>query len=129
MLFFSKLYKITLISISVFSVLAFSSCYKEGSGGKSSVNGNVSHHGHLVANAIVYIKYDAVEFPGTDVSKYNASVTANANGHYEFKDLRKGVYYLFAVGFDNSIMETVTGGTGIKLKYNKATSSDIPVVE
>ncbi|MDO9186308.1 MAG: hypothetical protein Q7W13_09880 [Bacteroidia bacterium] len=129
MRFFFKFYKITLISISVFSVFAFSSCYKEGSGGKSGVNGNVSHHGHLVANAIVYIKYDAVEFPGADVSKYNASVTADANGHYEFKDLRKGVYYLYAVGYDNSIMETVTGGTGIKLKYNKATSSDIPVLE
>lgn len=129
MRFFFKIYKITLISISVFSVFAFSSCYKEGIGGKSGVNGNVSHHGHLVANAIVYIKYDAVEFPGADVSKYNASVTADANGHYEFKDLRKGVYYLYAVGYDNSIMETVTGGTGIKLKYNKTTSSDIPVLE
>lgn len=129
MLFFLKFYKTALISISVFSVFAFGSCYKEGNGGKSGVNGNVSHHGHLVANAIVYIKYDAVEFPGADVSKYNASVTADANGHYEFKDLRKGVYYLYAVGYDNSIMETVTGGTGIKLKYNKATSSDIPVLE
>lgn len=129
MRFFLEFYKITLVNISIISVLVLSSCYKEGSGGKSSVNGYVSHHGHMVANAIVYIKYDAVEFPGADVSKYNASVTADANGHYEFKDLRKGGYYLYGTGYDNSIMETVSGGTGIKLKYNKASTTDIPVTE
>lgn len=129
MRFFSKFYKITLFSISVISLFAFSSCYKEGSGGKSIVNGYVSHHSHRVANAIVYIKYDAVEFPGTDISKYDASVSADASAHYELKDLRKGDYYLYAVGYDNAIMETVTGGIGIQLKYNKTTSSDIPVME
>lgn len=126
---FSKIYKITLISISVISMLAFSACYKEGRGGKSIVNGYVSHHGHKVGNSTVYIKYDAVEFPGTDVSKYNASVTADANGRYEFKDLRKGVYYLYGVGYDNAIQEIVSGGTGVKLKYNKAATTDIPVTE
>lgn len=129
MRFFLKFYKISLISISVFSLVTFNSCYKEGIGGKSSINGFVSHHSHHVPNAIVYIKYGAVEFPGTDISKYDASVTADGSAHYEIKDLRKGEYYLYAVGYDNSIMETVSGGTGIKLKYNKATSSDIPVVE
>lgn len=129
MRFFSKFYKIALISILVISLFVFSSCYKEGNGGKSIVNGYVSHHSHRVPTATVYIKYDAVEFPGNDVSKYDASVTADATAHFEFKDLRKGDYYLYAVGYDNSIMETVSGGTGIKLKYNKATSTDIPVTE
>lgn len=126
---FSKFYKIALISISVFSLFAFSSCYKEGNGGKSSVNGYVSHHSHRVAGATVYIKYGVVEFPGNDVSKYDASVTADANAHYEFKDLRKGEYYLYGIGYDNSIMETVAGGIGTKLKYNKATTTDVPVTE
>lgn len=117
------------IGFSIISLLAISSCYKEGNGGKSSVNGYVAHHSHPIPNAIVYIKYGAVEFPGTDVAKYNASVTADGSAHYEIKDLRKGDYYLYAVGYDNSIMETVTGGIGVKLKYNKVTSADIPVTE
>ncbi len=110
-------------------MFAFSSCYKEGNGGKSIVNGYVSHHSHKIPGATVYIKYGAVEFPGTDVSKYDASVTADAAAHYEIKDLRKGEYYLYGVGYDNSIMEIVSGGIGIKLKYNKVTTTDIPVTE
>ncbi|MES2139577.1 MAG: hypothetical protein V4511_07695 [Bacteroidota bacterium] len=126
---FSKFYKIAFISISVISILSFSACYKEGNGGKSIVNGYVSHHSHRIPGSTVYIKYGAVEFPGTDVSKYDASVTADATAHYEFKDLRKGEYYLYGVGYDNAIQEIVSGGTGVKLKYNKATTSDIPVTE
>ena len=129
MKFFLDFYKITLVSISLISLVALSACYKEGNGGKSVVNGFVSHHSHRVPNAIVYIKYGAIEFPGTDVSKYDASITADANAHYEFKDLRKGDYYLYGVGYDNAIMENVSGGIGIKLKYNKTTTSDIPVTE
>jgi hypothetical protein len=106
-----------------------SSCHKEGSGGKSSVSGAVMHHTMLIPNAVVYIKYGATNFPGSDVSLYDASVSSDANAHYEFKDLRKGDYYLYAVGYDNMIMETVSGGIGIQLQYNKETSTDIPVTE
>ncbi|MCE9537856.1 MAG: hypothetical protein K8R85_01380 [Bacteroidetes bacterium] len=122
-------FKIIFVNISITSVLILSSCHKEGNGGKSSVNGYVSHHGHKIGNSIVYIKYGAVEFPGADVTKYEASVTADVDGRYEFKNLRKGLYFLYAVGYDNLIMETVTGGTGVKLKYNKAETTDIPVIE
>ena len=106
-----------------------SGCYKEGLGGKSTVNGYVSHHSHHIPNAIVYIKYDATEFPGTDVSKYDASITADANAYYEFNELRKGDYYIYAVGYDKTILANVIGGVGVKLKYNKTTISNVPVTE
>lgn len=111
------------------TAVLITSCRKEGTGGKSSVSGQVKHHSNPIPNAVVYIKYGATEFPGTDVSKYDNSVTADANANYNFKDLRKGDYYLYGVGYDNTIMEIVTGGVAVKLKYNKETSSDVPVTE
>jgi hypothetical protein len=123
---FSKtIFTILITSLS----FTFFSCGKEGPGGKSSVSGTVVHHDITIPNSVVYIKYDAKEFPGTDVSKYDASITTDANAHYEFKDLRKGDYYLYGVGFDNTISEEVRGGIGIKLKYNKESSTDVPVTE
>lgn len=110
-------------------LITLGACTKEGPGGKSSVSGNVLHHDLIIPNSVVYIKYNATEFPGPDVSVYNASVTADANGHYEFKDLRKGDYYLYGVGYDNAIFEQVTGGISIKLKYNKELKTDVPVTE
>ncbi|MES2592693.1 MAG: hypothetical protein V4608_12480 [Bacteroidota bacterium] len=121
-----NLFNITLLC---FCILVFSSCTKEGPGGKSAVNGYVSHHNHKIANAVVYIKYDATEFPGADVSVYDASVTADATGYYLIKDLEKGNYYLYGAGYDNAILENVVGGIGVKLKRNKTTTTDIPVTE
>ena len=120
-----------LISFFVFLFILIMSpaCRKEGTGGKSSVSGNVKHHSKLIPNTIVYIKYEATEFPGTNTSVYDASVTADANAHFEFRDLRKGDYFLYGVGYDNTIFETVTGGIGVNLKYNKETTVDVPVTE
>jgi hypothetical protein len=106
-----------------------SSCTKEGTGGSSTVNGTVLHHSDPIPNCVVYIKYDAKEFPGTNTSLYDASVTADINAHYEFKGLRDGDYYLYGVGYDDGIAETVTGGIGVHLTYNKTTTTNIPVTE
>lgn len=111
------------------SVLTFTACKKEGTGGKSSVSGTVKHHAIVIPNAVVYIKYGATEFPGADVSVYDASVVANASAQYEFKELQKGDYYIYGVGFDSSQMQTVTGGIGIFLKKNEAKKTDVPVTE
>jgi hypothetical protein len=126
---FSNLNKILIASIYLIAATTFFSCKKEGTGGKSTVSGTVKHHSNPIPNAIVYIKYGATEFPGVDLSVYDNHVTADANAHYEFKDLRKGDYYLYGVGYDANIFETVKGGVGIKLKYNNNISSDIPVTE
>ncbi len=118
-------FSILLIIIS----LSLSSCKKEGPGGKSSVSGNVKHHQELIPNAIVYIKYGATEFPGGDVSLYDDKVTSDTNAHFEFKELQKGDYYLYGVGYDFTGSYTVTGGVGITLKRNKSSEIDIPVTE
>ena len=106
-----------------------SACHKEGIGGKSTIGGTVNHHSKPIPNSVVYIKYGATDFPGTDITTYDNHTTADANAHYQFDDLRMGNYYLYGVGWDNSISSTVTGGVGIKIKYNKSYTQDVPVTE
>ncbi|MGZ4048321.1 MAG: hypothetical protein ACXVPU_13370 [Bacteroidia bacterium] len=124
-----KYSKIVFLLFSVTTLLIFTACHKPGVGGHSSVSGNVMHHTKLIPNAIVYIKYGAKEFPGTDVSKYDDHMTSDTNAHYEFKNLYKGDYFLYGVGYDNAIMLPVTGGIGITLKSNKSSTTDVPVTE
>jgi hypothetical protein len=105
------------------------SCKKEGLGGKSSVSGTVKHHTLAIPHSVVYIKYGATEFPGTNVGIYDASATTDASAHYGFSGLQKGDYYLYAVGFDSTISQSVSGGIGVKLKKSEAKESDVPVTE
>ena len=124
-----NLKKVTLICFVSILFLSFNACHKEGTGGKSTVNGTVKHHDKLIPYTIVYIKYGNTDFPGSTISNYDASVTTDADAHYEFKNLRRGDYYLYGVGYDNTAFEQVTGGIHVKLKYNKSTKTDIPVTE
>lgn len=121
----NSIYFSFLVVISLFAV----SCKKEGTGGKSSISGVVEHHGAAIPNSVVYIKYGATDFPGTAVSAYDAQVTADASGNYKFDGLRKGDYYLYGIGYDNSIVAPVTGGVGVKIRYNEDKSIDVPVTE
>jgi hypothetical protein len=121
-----------IIHISFLFLLVFSiSCKKNKLGGKSKVKGIVAHHGKPIADAIVYIKFNAVDFPGEDVSVYDASVTANQNGYYEINNFYKGDYFLYAVGIDPAVAapSIVKGGIPVKLKSKEEKDIDIPVSE
>ncbi len=110
----------------------FSSCKKEGTGGKARIYGVVAHHSVPIAHAKVYIKYGAIESPGTNVSVYNDEVKCDAQGNYVFSNLVTGKYYLFAVGTDvntNGVSEQVTGGLGVALSRKDNRELDIPVTE
>ena len=106
-------------------------CTKAGAGGKAIINGHVKHHEISIPGSIVYLKYGAVEFPGSDVSTYDENTLASSgDGHYEFKELKKGNYYIYGVGFDSTISAGVVGGVPVKIK-NKTESIEInvPVAE
>lgn len=108
-------------------ILSFFSCTKEGTGGKASVSGTVKHHANIIPGAVVYIKYSASEFPGNNVSSYDASVATSSDSKFEFKDLKKGDYYLFATGVDGG--KNVEGGVPVKLKRTENKTIDVPVTE
>lgn len=118
----------------LFSLFLFS-CSKEGPGGNTTIQGVVRHHDVPIPGAVAYIKYDVKEFPGTNIADYDASVNADENAYYKFIDLKKGNYFLFAVGFDtskvyNSQNLLVKGGIPIKIKKKTETvETDIPVKE
>ena len=115
-----------LIPLSVF----FASCGKEGPGGKAAIKGLVKHHSKPIPGAVVYIKYGAKESPGSNVTYYDANITADANAHYEFPDLKAGDYYLFGVGFDTAIGKVVSGGIPVVIKSKTETvEADVPVTE
>jgi hypothetical protein len=118
-----------ILAILLMGSIILTSCKKAGLGGNSSVSGTVKHHVKPIPNAVVYIKYGATEFPGADVSKYDASVASDASANYSFKGLEKGDYYLYGFGYDSTLMQNVMGGIGITLKKNQALSSDVPVTE
>jgi hypothetical protein len=110
-------------------LLFFNACKKEGVGGKSSVKGYAQHHGAPIPNCKIYIKYGATDFPGTNLSDYDATVTANTRAYYEFPDLRKGNYYLYGVGYDSAFAQIVVGGIGIKLRNKENLEKNIAISE
>jgi len=114
-----------------------SSCKKEGPGGEAELSVFVKHHGKAIPGSIVYIKYGADEFPGEDVTKYDDSKVTETSGalagHAHFPDLRKGDYYLYAVGLDSispGQVLPVKGGIPVEVKSKSGEIDvDVPVSE
>ena len=110
--------------------LSFFGCKKNQLGGKSNIKGKVTHHDVAIPNAKVYIKFNATEFPGTDVSVYNTVIDADQNGNFLIEHIYHGNYYFYAVGTDASISSTVKGGVALKVKMLKeVTGFVVPVTE
>lgn len=118
-----------IVVLAVLILIAFG-CKKNQLGGKSTISGNIKHHSKVIANATVYIKFNAKEFPGTDVSVYDDKVTADASGNYTIK-CYKGDYYLFAVGYDYAIAPPyiVVGGSPVHIRAKESVQIDLAVTE
>lgn len=128
-----KLTNFQLVPIMVLS-FAIASCTKAGLGGDASIAAFPKHHDKPIPNAMIYIKYDTKDFPGTDVNAYDdvmiAEPQTGEDPHAHFENLKKGNYYLYGVGFDSSINQIVTGGIPVEIKL-KVGETDIvvPVTE
>lgn len=113
-------------------LLTVSSCKtaEPGFGGEASINGSVKHHDEEIPDAIVYIAFGTLEFPGTDVNLYDHSIVASGQGVYTINGLEKGDYYLYAIGFDAAVNEQVVGGIPISItKSEQNAFEDIAVTE
>lgn len=123
-----KKLSILILLISAFAVF---SCKKNGFGGSSGVSGIVSHHGKPIPDATIYIKFNAKDFPGEDLSVYDGKVYSNVNGYYEITNFYQGDYYLYAIGYDYAISApyVVDGGLSVSLGSKERKDIDIPVGE
>ncbi|HEX7413269.1 MAG TPA: hypothetical protein VF411_04420 [Bacteroidia bacterium] len=105
--------------------LVFMGCRKNtaGSGGKASISGYVEYQGNRVyRNTVVFIKYGASSFPGTDVSQYDSQQNVDAQGNYNFATMFIGSYYLYARGnyIDaNGFILNLTGGIQVNITDKK----------
>lgn len=108
----------------------FLSCKKNQTGGKATVSGVVAHHGTLIPNARVYIKFNSSEFPGESYSNYDTYVDADNMGNYSIP-FYKGIYYLYAQGYDYNIPSPylVKGGLSVKVGRKEKIKLDIAVTE
>lgn len=111
------------------------SCKKEGPGGKNTIVAFPKHHSSPIPGTKVYIKYGTKNFPGEDVSKYDAFKIAEKEGnspdvHVHFEDLQKGDYYLYGVGYDSAISQIVKGGIPVSINTKSGeTTVTLPITE
>ena len=96
-----------------------------------TITGHVLHHNDAIPNTIVYIKYDATDFPGPNPEDYDDQTIASSDdAEYTFSGLEKGSYYLYGIGNDASCFCEVVGGIPITLDNNThVVESNIPVTE
>ena len=78
----------------IISFLLFISCKKNELGGKSTITGKVTHHSKSIANATIFIKFNAENFPGADTTLYDDKVRCDADGIFSIK-CYKGNYFLY----------------------------------
>lgn len=122
----------TKIITTVIVIIVIASCKKEGTGGDATVATIVQHHSKKIPFATVYVKYGAKEFPGADVSKYDANQKTDKEGHTHFEVLQKGDYYFYGVGYDSAISAVVVGGVPLTIKRKERKSEielNVPVTE
>lgn len=115
----------------LFIVVFLVSCKKNQLGGSATIKGVVKHHTKVIGNAVVYIKFNAKEFPGTDESIYDDKVTSNSLGEFEIK-CYQGNYYLFGSGIDSQVLINggkVIGGIPVKIRNEESLEVTVAVTE
>lgn len=107
----------TYLFFSIVTVFLFSSCSKEeGEGGRSSITGTVHMTDITGGNQGEYNApdYDVYIIYGDDDDIYDDDVKTNFDGTFEFKNLRKGSYRVFAYTTD------ATEASGVRAVFKSA---------
>ncbi len=120
-----------IIYINILFLMLFLGCKKNQLGGKSTISGVIKHHEKIIANATVFIKFNAKDLPGTDTILFDTKVRADAEGNYVIK-CYKGNYFLYAYGYDAQVTTNngrVTGGSGVNIRNNEKVTIDLGVTE
>jgi hypothetical protein len=119
-------------------LLSIHSCNKPGTGGNATLVVFPQHNGNAIKNHAgypdtVFLKFNVKELPGLHAGDYDTYFTGNkGEDHVNCTGLKAGQYYLFAVGYDSTILSKVAGGMSYKLKYKDRkgeTNVNLAVIE
>lgn len=121
--------KIIAISILAITTFTLGACKKAGLGGDATIVAFPKHHGAPIYGATVYVKFNAKDFPGTNISSYDATFMGEPKeDHVHLEELKKGDYYFYAVGYDSTISEMVSGGQSFTIKRkDRSDEQDIEI--
>ena len=95
----------------------FPSCKKNDTGGDATITASVYHGSTPIHLPTFYVKFDAVSAPADPVNDYDLKIDGKHENHVHIKELRYGTYYVYATGFDSTIMKPVKGGVEVKIKW------------
>lgn len=107
-------------ALAIIAIMALTACNKEpGTGGQATINGSVYEYFHSSINDPNPSYYPATDedvyiIYGDDLT-YSDRQRTGPNGHFEFKNLRKGTYTIYVYSDDTvapqdpqvAVMETV----------------------
>ena len=122
-------YFLTFLILAVFVNL---SCKKEGPTGgvvkgKYKIIVTVMHHERILQGIPVYLKYDATEFPGHDISLYDWNNTSDLSGVATFDEMFDGNYFLYGKGIDTGIGLEVIGAAAVIVNESTTVNNEIYV--
>lgn len=116
--------------VATFIFLLYSCAENAGTGGNNTIIATAKHHGVIIPEATIYIKYNAKEFPGENLSLYDDYKTTGKEGKVKFEGLKRGDYYFYGIGYDSTIKQTVVGGIPVQILQKAGEKLiDVPVTE
>ena len=111
-------------------------CEYAGLGGNASIVAFPQHHGMPIFGSSAYpdsayVKFNAIESPGTNTSVYDAVFAGDsAEDHVHLPGLKRGKYYILMSGWDSTIQRRVSGGVPYVLSQTSGeVDLIVPVVE
>ncbi len=120
-------------TLSAVIILAIFGCQKKHdnpSVALSSLTGDVLHHNIEIQSGIVYLKKDAVEFPGHSPNQYDDSLRfLNPPSVFSFENITAGNYYLYCKGYDYYFQDSVFGGIPVHVKSGESKYVVLAVTE
>ena len=98
-----------------------------GPGGNLELSFFVTHHDTLIPGAEIYVKFNATEFPGTDPANYDrvllTGTAGHERGHAHLPFMTCGRYFIYSVGYDSLISDSVFGGIPVNITKTEGTET------
>lgn len=98
-----------------------------GTGGSISFAIFPQHHGATIYGATAYLKFNTQSSPGA-LSNFDMNVVGEAHeSHIHAQNMKCGDYYIYCVGYDSTISQTVKGGIPYSVASGASGEIDITV--